>query len=42
MATDKKWKSGKSRFVLLQGMCQPTIVEGIERDTVINVLENLQ
>ena len=42
MATDKKWKGGKSRFVLLKGMCQPTIVEGVNRDTVIAVLESLR
>lgn len=41
MTTDKKWKNGVSRFVLLEGMNQPTIVEGIERDKVIRVLEAL-
>lgn len=41
MATDKKWKNGVSRFVLLQAMNKPTIVEGIERDKVIKVLESL-
>jgi 3-dehydroquinate synthetase len=42
MATDKKWKGGKSRFVLLKGMCQPTLVEGVDRATVIAVLESLR
>lgn len=42
MITDKKWKNGVSRFVLLEGMNQPTIVEGIERDVVVKVLEKLQ
>ena len=40
--TDKKWKNGVSRFVLLEGMNHPTIVEGIERDVVVKVLESLQ
>jgi 3-dehydroquinate synthase len=42
MATDKKWKSGKSRFVLLQGVGKPSLVEGVERDTVIAVLNTLK
>lgn len=42
MITDKKWKNGVSRFVLLEGMNQATIVEGIERDKVIKVLESLK
>ncbi|MEO1286406.1 MAG: 3-dehydroquinate synthase family protein, partial [Chloroflexota bacterium] len=42
MTTDKKWKNGVSRFVLLEGMNQPTIVEGIERDKVVSVLESLK
>ncbi len=42
MTTDKKWKNGVSRFVLLEGMNQPTIIEGIERDKVVKVLESLQ
>ncbi|MEM9951979.1 MAG: 3-dehydroquinate synthase [Chloroflexota bacterium] len=42
MTTDKKWKNGVSRFVLLEGMTQPTIVEGIERDKVVSVLESLK
>lgn len=42
MITDKKWKNGVSRFVLLEGMNHPTIVEGIERDVVVKVLESLQ
>ena len=42
MTTDKKWKSGRSRFVLLQDIGQPIVVEGVERDTVINVLMSLK
>lgn len=42
MATDKKWQSGRSRFVLLKGAQQPTVVEGVSRDDVIAVLDALQ
>lgn len=42
MTTDKKWKNGISRFVLLEDMNQPTIREGIARDEVVAVLEKLQ
>ncbi|MGJ3240894.1 MAG: 3-dehydroquinate synthase [Anaerolineae bacterium] len=42
MSTDKKWKNGVSRFVLLQGMNQPTLVEGVERAQVVDVLARLQ
>lgn len=42
MATDKKWRNGKSRFVLLRGIGQPWVVEGVERETVVQLLEQLQ
>lgn len=42
MATDKKWKNGVSRFILLHGMNQPTIVHGIERARVVDVLQSLR
>lgn len=42
MATDKKWRAGRSRFVLLRGVGQPDIVEGVARETVIDVLESLR
>lgn len=41
MATDKKWQSGKSRFVLLKGAQQPVIVEGVTHDDVIAVLNEV-
>ncbi|MEZ4666619.1 MAG: 3-dehydroquinate synthase [Anaerolineae bacterium] len=41
MATDKKWLSGRSRFVLLSGLCKPTIVEDVPKETVISVLKDL-
>lgn len=42
MLTDKKWKNGESRFILLEGMNKPTIVKGIERAQVVEVLEGMQ
>jgi 3-dehydroquinate synthase len=39
MATDKKWRGGHSRFVLLQGIGKPTIVENVAELDVIAVLE---
>lgn len=41
MATDKKWRSGKSRFVLLRGVGQPLIQEGVPAAEVLRVLEEL-
>jgi 3-dehydroquinate synthase len=42
MATDKKWLAGKSRFVLLNGPQQPTIVEGVSREDILAVLDEVQ
>ncbi len=42
MATDKKWQAGKSRFVLLKGLQQPVIVEGVSREDVMAVLDEVQ
>lgn len=41
MKTDKKWQNGVSRFILLEGMNQPTILEGVPREAVIGVLRAL-
>jgi len=41
MSTDKKWAAGKSRFVLLRRVGEPLIAEGIDRDTVLKVLQGL-
>ena len=38
MSTDKKWQSGKSRFVLLKALGEATIVEGLSKDEVLAVL----
>ncbi|MDX2160698.1 MAG: 3-dehydroquinate synthase [bacterium] len=42
MATDKKWRDGRSRFVLLRGIGQPALVEGVEPPDVLAVLKSLQ
>jgi 3-dehydroquinate synthase len=41
MFTDKKWASGKSRFVLIKGVGMPTIVENVAKDDVLAVLSAL-
>jgi 3-dehydroquinate synthase len=42
MATDKKWRGGHSRFVLLEGMGSPTLVQDVEKSMVLAVLESLE
>lgn len=42
MATDKKWKGGQSRFVLLRGVGQPLIMKDVSKADVIRVLELLR
>ncbi len=42
MGTDKKWQSGRSRFVLLRGVGQPVIVEDVPREQVIAALDSLR
>lgn len=42
MAHDKKWQDGTARFVLLEGVGQPVIVDGVVRDEVIAVLNGLR
>jgi 3-dehydroquinate synthase len=41
MRTDKKWRGGVSRFILLRGIGQPLIMEDIDRDTVIGILAEM-
>jgi 3-dehydroquinate synthase len=41
MHTDKKWLAGRSRFVLLLGLQQPSVIEGVEKADVLAVLEGL-
>ena len=38
MSTDKKWQTGKSRFVLLQALGEATIVEGLSKEDILAVL----
>ncbi len=42
MATDKKWQGGHSRFILLEGIGQPTIVKDVPVEPVIEVLDSLR
>jgi shikimate kinase/3-dehydroquinate synthase len=42
MFTDKKWKNGRSRFVLLRDIGQPTIIEDILESDVLQILTELQ
>ena len=42
MATDKKWSSGVSRFVLLEGIGKPKIVTGVPKSDVLAVLEQMK
>ena len=41
MATDKKWQGGHSRFVLLAGFGEPTLVKDVPPPLVIEVLQGL-
>jgi 3-dehydroquinate synthetase len=42
MATDKKWRGGRSRFVLLRGVGGPLIMEDVARSDVVDVLNSLR
>jgi shikimate kinase/3-dehydroquinate synthase len=42
MRTDKKWRDGRSRFVLLKALAQPTVVEDVPKEDVIAVLDSLR
>lgn len=41
MASDKKWKEGRARFVVLRGIGQPDVVQDVPREPVMEVLEAL-
>lgn len=41
MATDKKWQGGRSRFILLTGFGEPTIVKDVPPPLVVEVLQEL-
>ncbi len=38
MATDKKWKSGRSRLVVLKALGEAAVVEGVSREDILAVL----
>lgn len=42
MATDKKWSGGRSRFVLLEGIGRPTLVQDVPQADVLAILRGLQ
>jgi 3-dehydroquinate synthase len=41
MATDKKWQSGRTRFVLLKGIGKPLTMDDVPPDAVMSVLKGL-
>jgi 3-dehydroquinate synthase len=41
MQTDKKWRDGRSHFIVLEDIGKPAIARDIPRETVIEVLESL-
>ena len=42
MSTDKKWREGRSRFVLLEAIGKPVIVENVAQSEVMRVLDSLR
>ena len=42
MHTDKKWRDGRSYFVVLHGLGQPNSVRDVSKDDVIDILEGLR
>lgn len=42
MGTDKKWQSGKSRFILLRGVGQAEIVNDVPKAAVLDVLNGMK
>jgi 3-dehydroquinate synthase len=42
MFTDKKWKSGRSHFVLLHAVGQPAIVEDVPPEAVMQTLDEIR
>ncbi|MBN1564792.1 MAG: 3-dehydroquinate synthase [Anaerolineae bacterium] len=42
MGTDKKWRDGQARFVLIKAVGEPVIVSDVTRDEVIAVLEEVR
>jgi 3-dehydroquinate synthase len=42
MRTDKKWKDGISRFVLLHDVGRPAVIEDVDNESVLAVLEEMR
>ncbi|NDJ85303.1 MAG: 3-dehydroquinate synthase [Chloroflexi bacterium] len=42
MRTDKKWRDGRSHFVVLRGLGSPDMADDVPRETVLAVLEELR
>lgn len=42
MATDKKWRAGQSRFILLRGIGHPVIQADVPQEAVLEVLASLR
>ena len=42
MSTDKKWQGGHSRFVLLEALGEPVIIEDVPAEQVVEVLAELR
>ena len=41
MALDKKWKNGRSRFILLHDIGKPTIVEDIAKEDILAICKSI-